>query len=179
MTPLQPRILTDDVQKDQTKLEQPCRNIFWVMRGSKYMLIMMMKYILGNDIHKIYWVMMFKGKTKLDQWWIRKGKWYFPAQGARLECYPPHYKIAIVQCRKMSPGPWLWGLSREKRDEEAKKVNRQFPVCRNHSCKDIWARLVQLGGRMLIWRYLPDFESNLYRFCWHTVWLVTLPKEEF
>ena len=85
------------------------------------MLIMMMKYILGNDIHKIYRVMMFKGKTKLDQWWIRKGKWYFPAQGARLECYPPHYKIAIVQCRKMSPGPWLWGLSREKRDEEAKK----------------------------------------------------------
>ena len=84
-------------------------------------IIMMMKYILGNDIHKIYRVMMFKGKTKLDQWWIRKGKWYFPAQGARLECYPPYYKIAIVQCRKRSPGPWLWGLSREKRDEEAKK----------------------------------------------------------
>ena len=82
MTPLQPRILTDDVQKDQTKLEQPCRNIFWVMRGSKYMLIMMIEiYILSNDVHKIYWVIMFKGKNKVGPMMDKERKVKFSCTG--------------------------------------------------------------------------------------------------
>ena len=110
---------------------------WWCSKGSNKVRATMQKYILrfeiyvNNDVWNVYWVMIFtkyiewwcsRGKTKLDQWWIRKGKWYFPAQGTRLECYPPHYKFAIlVQCRKRSPAPRLCGLSREKRDEEAKK----------------------------------------------------------